>query len=81
MVLAGLNCVAQIWMKVRKLDFTVQDEGETSWDRMFSRGIDPDVQDPKLCHSHPDVPTAWPPLKDILSYTHKVGIATQLIPQ
>lgn len=79
MVLSGPDSPAQICLIVFKLGSNVQDEKETSWDRMFSRGIDPDVQNPKLCHSHPDVPTAWPPLKDILSYTHKVRIATQLI--
>ena len=42
------------------------------FDELFSRGIDPDVDDPTQCHAHPDVPDAWPPLAEVLAYRHQV---------
>lgn len=29
-------------------------------DLLYSRGIDPNVHDPSVCHSHPQVPDSWP---------------------
>ena len=47
-----------------------QDELEvTSWDEMFSRGIDPDVLDPSKCHGHPDAPAEWPTKQEITAYS------------
>ena len=31
-----------------------------AFDELFSRGIDPDVDDPTHCHDHPEVPDRWP---------------------
>jgi len=31
-----------------------------AFDELFSRGIDPDADDPTRCHAHPDVPDTWP---------------------
>ncbi|KAF3934887.1 hypothetical protein ABW19_dt0204499 [Dactylella cylindrospora] len=39
---------------------------------IFQRGIDPDVDDPTLCHSHSEIPTTWPPLNDIIDYQGRV---------
>ena len=50
----------------------MQEEG-SSLDLMLSRGIDPNVLDPSLCHSHPDVPDAWPSKELLLDYVAQVG--------
>jgi ergothioneine biosynthesis protein EgtB len=42
------------------------------FDEIFDRGIDPDVDDPTLCHAHPEVPEAWPSLSDVLAYRDEV---------
>ena len=50
----------------------MQDEpGEL--DLLFSRGIDPDVEDPNKCHDHPAVPPSWPAKPDIVAYVRQVG--------
>ena len=46
---------------------------------MLSRGIDPNVLDPSLCHSHPDVPDAWPSKEQLLEYLSQVGWAGLVI--
>jgi ergothioneine biosynthesis protein EgtB len=46
-----------------------------AFDDMFSRGIDPDVDDPTRCHDHPDVPERWPDLDDVLAYRDRVRAA------
>lgn len=35
---------------------------------LFSRGIDPDLDDPSKCHDHPDVPDAWPEWDVVVGY-------------
>jgi len=45
------------------------------FDELFSRGIDPDVDDPTHCHAHPDVPDSWPPLANVLAYRDRVRAA------
>ncbi|KAH7130122.1 C-type lectin protein [Dendryphion nanum] len=40
--------------------------------RIFERGIDPDVDNPEICHSHSEVPDAWPPLKTIVKYQQDI---------
>ena len=40
--------------------------------RIFERGIDPDVDDPELCHAHSEIPNEWPPVKQILEYQSSV---------
>ncbi|KAF8918913.1 C-type lectin protein [Mucidula mucida] len=42
---------------------------------IFERGIDPNVDDPTMCHPHSDVPTAddeWPTLTAILQFQSRV---------
>ncbi|KAK5200061.1 hypothetical protein LTR92_000602 [Exophiala xenobiotica] len=39
---------------------------------IFERGIDPDVDNPELCHDHSEIPDSWPPLGDILNYQNRV---------
>ncbi len=43
-----------------------------SFDEIFERGIDPDVDDPGRCHPHPDVPHRWPDLPDVTAYRDRV---------
>jgi len=45
------------------------------FDELFSRGIDPDVDDPTQCHSHPDVPDTWPALDEVLAYRDRLRAA------
>ena len=42
------------------------------YQKMFERGIDPDVENPEHCHAHSEVPAEWPPLEDILAYQGRV---------
>ncbi len=39
---------------------------------IFERGIDPDVDNPELCHAHSEIPDEWPPLDEILVYQGRV---------
>ncbi|KAL8980529.1 MAG: hypothetical protein Q9205_004413 [Flavoplaca limonia] len=39
---------------------------------IFERGIDPDVDNPALCHAHSEIPDTWPPVNDILDYQARV---------
>lgn len=39
---------------------------------IFERGVDPDVENPELCHRHSDIPDTWPPLLDIIQYQDRV---------
>ncbi|EXJ55868.1 hypothetical protein A1O7_08799 [Cladophialophora yegresii CBS 114405] len=43
-----------------------------SYRSIFERGVDPDVDNPELCHDHSEIPDAWPPLKEILIYSERV---------
>jgi L-histidine Nalpha-methyltransferase / hercynylcysteine S-oxide synthase len=36
--------------------------------QIFERGIDPDVDNPELCHSHSEIPDTWPAVEEILKY-------------
>ncbi|KKY27484.1 hypothetical protein UCRPC4_g01079 [Phaeomoniella chlamydospora] len=40
--------------------------------QIFERGIDPDVDDPNLCHDHSEIPDTWPPLDEILLFQNRV---------
>ncbi|KAK6544139.1 hypothetical protein TWF694_000846 [Orbilia ellipsospora] len=40
--------------------------------QIFQRGIDPDVEDPTVCHSHSDVPDTWPDLEEIKTFQSRV---------
>jgi hypothetical protein len=46
-----------------------------AFDELFSRGIDPDVDDPAHCHDHPEIPDRWPSLDEVLSYRDQVRSA------
>ncbi|KAI1639882.1 C-type lectin protein [Biscogniauxia mediterranea] len=39
---------------------------------MFERGIDPDVDNPELCHKHSEIPDEWPHVEEILEYQERV---------
>ncbi|KAJ1343650.1 hypothetical protein BSLG_001798 [Batrachochytrium salamandrivorans] len=39
---------------------------------MFSRGIDPDIDDQSKCHDHSPIPDVWPNLASVLEYQHNV---------
>ncbi|KAJ2831926.1 hypothetical protein GGI24_001417 [Coemansia furcata] len=43
-----------------------------SYAEWFERGIDPNIEDPSICHSHSEVPAEWPPIDDILAYRDRV---------
>lgn len=42
------------------------------YQKMFERGIDPDVEDPEQCHAHSEIPDEWPAVIDILNYQERV---------
>jgi formylglycine-generating enzyme required for sulfatase activity len=42
------------------------------YQKIFERGIDPDVDNPELCHDHSEIPDSWPPIEDIFAYQDKV---------
>lgn len=44
----------------------------SSMDIMFSRGIDPNVLEPSLCHDHPAVPDIWPSEAELKAYVAEV---------
>lgn len=44
----------------------------SSFHSIFERGIDPDVDNPELCHDHSEVPDTWPPLEEMLDYQARV---------
>ncbi|PVH94617.1 hypothetical protein DM02DRAFT_692683 [Periconia macrospinosa] len=39
---------------------------------IFERGIDPDVDNPEVCHDHSQIPDSWPLLEEILAFQYKV---------
>jgi ergothioneine biosynthesis protein EgtB len=43
-----------------------------AYDELFSRGIDPDVDDPTRCHDHPEAPEQWPAPEEVLAYRDRV---------
>jgi ergothioneine biosynthesis protein EgtB len=48
---------------------------EPAFDELFSRGIDPDVDDPTHCHDHPEVPDRWPAVAEVMAYRDRVRTA------
>lgn len=40
--------------------------------QIFERGIDPDVDNPELCHAHSEIPDEWPLVDEILDYQERV---------
>jgi L-histidine Nalpha-methyltransferase / hercynylcysteine S-oxide synthase len=43
-----------------------------SYRKVFERGIDPDVENPELCHEHSEIPDSWPPTEEIIAYQETV---------
>jgi hypothetical protein len=43
-----------------------------SYYTIFERGVDPDVDNPELCHQHSEIPSEWPHVQDILAYQERV---------
>ncbi len=42
------------------------------FDEVFSRGIDPDADDPNQCHAHPEAPSSWPEPEQVARYRDRV---------
>ena len=40
--------------------------------KIFERGIDPDVENPELVHSHSEIPDQWPSLDEIMAHQGRV---------
>ncbi len=43
-----------------------------SYRHIFERGIDPDVDNPEVCHAHSEIPDAWPPIGEIIDFQRRV---------
>lgn len=39
---------------------------------IFERGIDPDVDNPEMCHDHSEIPHEWPAVDEIIEYQDRV---------
>ncbi|KAI2781114.1 C-type lectin protein [Daldinia loculata] len=46
--------------------------GPAFYSSIFERGIDPDVDNPEICHQHSEIPDEWPPVEDIIEYQGRV---------
>ncbi|KAJ7297691.1 hypothetical protein O6H91_Y041700 [Diphasiastrum complanatum] len=46
-------------------------EPPSSFDIMFSRGMDPIVVDPSKCHAHPGAPQQWPDIDTLKAYVQR----------
>lgn len=51
--------------------------GPAQYIDIFERGIDPDVDNPELCHAHSEIPDEWPPADEILDYQGRVRARLQ----
>lgn len=47
--------------------------------QIFERGIDPDVDDPKKCHAHSEIPESWPPLEEILTHQRAIREKAEIL--
>jgi formylglycine-generating enzyme required for sulfatase activity len=47
------------------------------YQKIFERGIDPDVDNPELCHDHSEIPDTWPPAEDIIAFQGRVRERTR----
>lgn len=45
--------------------------------KIFERGIDPDVENPELCHAHSEIPDSYPELEEIMNFQTKVRSKVQ----
>ncbi|ODH33792.1 hypothetical protein ACO22_03274 [Paracoccidioides brasiliensis] len=46
---------------------------------IFERGIDPDVDNPEICHAHSEIPDEWPAIGEILAYRDAVRNRTRTL--
>ncbi|KAI9183133.1 hypothetical protein H9P43_004050 [Blastocladiella emersonii ATCC 22665] len=46
--------------------------GPEAFPRIFERGIDPDLDDPTVCHPHSEVPETWPAVDEVVKYRDMV---------
>ncbi|KAF2754585.1 hypothetical protein EJ05DRAFT_479553 [Pseudovirgaria hyperparasitica] len=42
------------------------------YQKIFERGIDPDVDNPEKCHAHSEIPDEWPPAEEVIEYQARV---------
>jgi formylglycine-generating enzyme required for sulfatase activity len=54
-------------------------EGLKEYQQIFERGIDPDVDNPELCHDHSEIPDEWPPEAEVLAFQSIVRAHVQEI--
>ncbi|KAF2423652.1 hypothetical protein EJ08DRAFT_595743 [Tothia fuscella] len=47
-------------------------EGIVEYRKIFERGVDPDVDNPELCHDHSEIPDEWPAVHDVLAFQDRV---------
>lgn len=57
------------WNQVRACGVAAIDE---QYEDIFSRGIDPDVDERRKCHAHPATPDKWPSWGEVMKYREKV---------
>jgi formylglycine-generating enzyme required for sulfatase activity len=46
--------------------------GPSYYVQIFERGMDPDVDNPEVCHAHSEIPDEWPPVKEITDFQQRV---------
>ncbi|KAF2723853.1 hypothetical protein K431DRAFT_219063 [Polychaeton citri CBS 116435] len=42
------------------------------YQKIFERGIDPDVDNPEHCHAHSEIPDTWPPVSEMIEFQQRV---------
>lgn len=47
--------------------------------KIFERGIDPDVDNPDICHAHSEVPESWPSVDEIVAYQARIRERVQAL--
>ncbi|KAJ3365755.1 hypothetical protein GGF32_008153 [Allomyces javanicus] len=55
--------------------------GPDEFPRIFTRGIDPDLDDPNRCHDHSEVPDAWPDVNRIVEYRDRARARVRAVLQ
>jgi len=51
--------------------------GSEHFHKIFERGIDPDIEDPTICHPHSEIPNEWPALDIVLLFRDLVRTRTR----
>jgi L-histidine Nalpha-methyltransferase / hercynylcysteine S-oxide synthase len=57
----------------------VESTGPSYYPTIFERGIDPDVDNPELCHAHSEIPDSWPPFDEILDFQECVRSRVRMV--